>query len=258
MAQANYQSGAPTWLRGPILALVGVAAVALLWQAIIVGWRIPGYLMPGPASVVHAAMTNWNVLATQTSYTLGAAAIGLTISTTFAVILALLFSMSRTLEQASLPAVIAFRSAPVAAVAPIIMLFFGRGIATSIAVVTIVSFFPLLVNVSRGLNAAEPTAVEMMHVYGASRWQQLRFVRIPFALPYLFTGLRVAATSSLLGAMLSEWITGSRGLGFLILESGEMREIELLWAAVLTSVAVSLGVFWLTTAGERRVLRWKG
>lgn len=213
--------------------------------------------MPGPLSVLQAAASQWSTLATQTGYTLGAAAAGLTISTTFAVALALLFTLSRTLEQASLPAVIAFRSAPVAAVAPIIMLFLGRGIATSIAVVTIVSFFPLLVNVTRGLKAADATSIEMMHVYGASRWQQLRYVRIPFALPFLFTGLRVAATSAILGAMLSEWITGSRGLGFLILESGEMREIELLWAAVLMSVAVSLSVFWLTSAGERRALRWK-
>ena len=166
------------------------------------------------------------------------------------------FSMSRRLAQASLPVLIMFRSTPVAAVAPIIMLFFGRGIMTSIAVVTIVSFFPLLVNVTRGLTAPERNALEMMHVYGASRWQQLRFVRIPFALPYLFAGLRVAGATSILGAMLSEWITGSKGLGNLILDAGEMREIELLWAAVLTSVAIALVVFWTTSAGERRLLRW--
>jgi NitT/TauT family transport system permease protein len=76
-------------------------------------------------------------------------------------------------------------------------------------------------------------------------------------LPYLFTGLRVSATSALLGAMLSEWITGSPGMGKLILDSGEMRETELLWATVLTSVVVSLCVFWTTSAAEARLLRWK-
>lgn len=256
MASAGGAGSGSGW-RGAAMAVAGVAGLLVIWQSIILWWRIPGYLMPAPASVLQAVVTNWQVLSVQTGYTLGSAVIGLTISTTFAIALSLLFSMSRALEQATLPAVIAFRSAPVAAVAPIIMLFFGRGIATSIAVVTIVSFFPLLVNMARGLNAADPTSIEMMHVYGASRWRQLRLVRIPFALPFLFTGLRVAATTAILGAMLSEWITGSRGLGFLILESGEMREIELLWAAVLTSVAVSLIVFWLTSAGERRALRWK-
>ena len=244
-------------LRSLLAGVFSVAAILALWQAVIVAWNIPPYLMPTPVSVVRAVGVNWQVLSAQTAFTLGAAALGLMISTTFAILLAIGFSMSRSLAQASLPAVIAFRSAPVAAVAPIIMLFFGRGIVTSIAVVTIVSFFPLLVNLTRGLASSDRNTLELLHVYGASRWQQLVLVRIPFALPFLFAGLRVAGASSILGAMLSEWITGSPGLGNLILESGEMRETELLWAAVLVSVTVALGVFWLTSAGERRVLQWK-
>ena len=118
------------------------------------------------------------------------------------------------------------------------MLFLGRGINTSMVVVTIVSFFPLLVNLMRGLANADRNAAELLHVYGASRWQQLRYVRVPFALPFLFTGLRIAGANAILGAMLSEWITGSRGLGNLILEASELRETELLWAAVLTSVII--------------------
>jgi ABC-type nitrate/sulfonate/bicarbonate transport system permease component len=169
---------------------------------------------------------------------------------------AISFSMNRSLAQASLPVVLVFRSTPVAAVAPIMMLICGRGISTSMAVVTIVSFFPILVNLMRGLASGDRNTAELLHVYGASRWQQLRLARIPFALPYLFTGLRVAGSSAILGAMLSEWITGSKGLGNLILESGEMRETELLWAAVLLSVAIALVVFWTTSAGEKRMLRW--
>jgi NitT/TauT family transport system permease protein len=133
----------------------------------------------------------------------------------------------------------------------------GRGINTSVGVVLIVSFFPLLINLSRGLASADSRTEELLHIYGASRWQQLRYVRIPFALPYLFTGVRVAGASAILGAMLSEWITGARGLGSLILESGEMRETELLWAAIATSVVVALAVFWLTSVGERKVLHWQ-
>lgn len=249
--------GRQAGVRQAFTSILLLLAFFLFWQGMIALWRIPHYLMPGPAAVAQAVAVHWKSLAAQAGLTLGSAAAGLALSSVLAVLLALAFTMNRALEQATLPAVIAFRSAPVAAVAPIIMLFLGRGLATSIAVVTIVSFFPMLINITRGLAAADATAIEMMHVYGASRWQQLRYVRFPFALPFFFTGLRVAATTALLGAMLSEWITGSRGLGFLILEAGEMREIELLWGAVLVSVAVSLLVFWLTTAGERAALRWK-
>jgi ABC-type nitrate/sulfonate/bicarbonate transport system permease component len=239
------------------LALLGAGALVAFWQLLVAGLRIPAYLVPGPPAVLHAFLLNWKLIAAHTGFTLSAAALGLAISTMFASAIAVSFSMSRGVAQASLPLVIAFRSAPVAAVAPIIMLFLGRGISTSMVVVTIVSFFPLLVNLMRGLASADRNAAELLHVYGASRWQQLRYVRVPFALPFLFTGLRIAGANAILGAMLSEWITGSKGLGNLILEASELRETELLWAAVLTSVVIALAVFWLTSAGERRMLRWR-
>jgi NitT/TauT family transport system permease protein len=204
---------------------LGVAIFIALWQLAVVGFRIPKYLVPLPLDVARSVRQNWAVIAGQAGFTLLAAGLGLAASSLFAVAVALSFSMSRNLAQASLPVVMVFRSTPVAAVAPIMMLIFGRGIGTSMAVVTIVSFFPMLVNMMRGLESADRNAAELLHVYGASRWQLLRFVRIPFALPYLFTGLRIAGSSAILGAMLSEWITGSKGLGNLILDAGEMREI---------------------------------
>lgn len=243
-------------LKRVLQVLLGLAVFIGLWQLTVVGFRIPKYLAPMPLDVAKAMQANWSVIAGQAGFTLAAAGLGLAASTLFALGVALSFSMKRHLAQASLPVVMVFRSMPVVAVAPIMMLIFGRGIGTSLAVVTIVSFFPMLVNLMRGLQSADQNAAELLHVYGASRWQQLRLVRIPSALPYLFTGLRVAGSSAILGAMLSEWITGSKGLGNLILDAGEMREIELLWAAVLVSVTIALAVFWATSSAERRLLRW--
>lgn len=238
--------------RGGLAAFLLVA----LWQLAVSGLAIPKYLVPAPYDVALAIASHWDVIARQAGFTLSAAALGLAVSTLAAMAVAISFSMSRSLAQASLPLVLVFRSTPVATVAPIMMLAFGRGMITSMAVVTIVAFFPMLVNLTRGLQSADRNAAELLHVYGATRWQQLRLVRLPFALPYLFTGLRVAGSSAILGAMLSEWITGSRGLGNLILDSGDLRETELLWGAVLISVLIALGVFWATSAGEKRILRW--
>jgi ABC-type nitrate/sulfonate/bicarbonate transport system permease component len=243
-------------VRRLVQVAFGVGLFVGLWHLTVTGLRIPKYLVPLPVDVAKAVQLNWSVIATQAGFTLTAAGLGLAISMVLAIGIAISFSMSRNLAQASLPVVMVFRSTPVAAVAPIMMLMFGRGISTSLAVVTIVSFFPMLVNMMRGLESADRNAAELLHVYGASRWQQLRLVRIPFALPYLFTGLRVAGSSAILGAMLSEWITGSKGLGNLILDSGEMRETELLWAAVLTSVVIAMTIFWTTSAAEKRLLRW--
>jgi ABC-type nitrate/sulfonate/bicarbonate transport system permease component len=138
------------------------------------------------------------------------------------------------------------------------MLFVGRDMGTSVVVVVIVSFFPVMVNLMRGLRDADVLALELMHVYGATRWQQIWMVRAPSSLPFLFTGLRVAGANAILGALLAEWITGSPGLGLLILESGDLREVELLWAAVLVTVAIALAVFAVTSAAEKAVLQSNG
>jgi ABC-type nitrate/sulfonate/bicarbonate transport system permease component len=245
-------------LRPLIKGLLGVATLLVLWQTSIVAFKIPSYILPSPAEVARAFITSRVSLTEHTVFTIVSALVGLAVSCSLAVLLAIAFVTYKPVARISMPLVIAFRSAPVTAVAPLIMLFVGRGLATSVVVIVIVSFFPILVNMMRGLLSADQCALELLHVYGASRWQQIRYVRAPYSLPFLFTGLRVAAASAVLGAMLSEWITGAPGLGVLILESGVMREIELLWAAVLTSVVFALILFFFTSIAERMVLHWKG
>jgi ABC-type nitrate/sulfonate/bicarbonate transport system permease component len=231
-----------------------LACLVLLWWGAIKVFGIAPYLLPAPYSVAHAALLHPALLAKRAGYTLGSAMLGLLLSTGLAGALSIAFINNRALARASMPLVIAFRSAPVAAIAPLIMLMVGRGLGTSVVVVTIVSFFPLYVNLMRGLGAPDRNAVELMRVTGATRWQQLRLLRIPYAMPFLFTGLRVAGGAAILGAMLSEWLTGAPGLGMLILDSGDMRQTELLWAATILSVLVALCVFWTTSWCEQRFL----
>ena len=245
-------------LRWLGMRLAVIVALVLFWRWLIADYAIPAYLVPSPGSVAVAAVAQWRILGSHAGYTLGSAMLGLLINGVFAGTLSLAFTNSARLARASMPLVIIFRSAPVPAIAPLIMLATGRGLGTSVLVVTIVSFFPLYVNLRRGLSAPDRNAVELMRVIGASRWQQFRFVRIPYALPYLFTGLRIAGGGAILGAMLSEWLTGAPGLGMLILSAGDMREVELLWASVILSVTVALCVFWATSAGERAMLAWRG
>jgi len=231
--------------------------VVALWQLATVVFRIPPYIVPSPGAVGQAFITSRKTLAEHAAFTLLSAFLGLIASCCLAVGLAIAFVTYKTVAKASMPIVMVFRSAPVTAVAPLIMLFVGRGLATSVVVVVIVSFFPIMVNMMRGLLSADLCASELLHVYGASRWQHIRYVQAPYALPFLFAGLRVAAASAVLGAMLSEWVTGSRGLGVLVLESGVMREIEVPWVAVITSVIFALIEIFLTAAAGNRVLHRK-
>jgi ABC-type nitrate/sulfonate/bicarbonate transport system permease component len=238
---------------------VGAFAVLLLgaWQGAITIFRIKPYLMPSPASAVAALVEYRRAVAGHLLVTIEEAALGLAISSLTAVTLAALFVTSPVSERALLPFAIALRSTPVVAVAPLITLMAGRGLRTSVLCVTIVSFFPVLVNSLRGFKRTDTRVRELMHVLGASRWQVFRHARLPFALPYIFTGLRTASASAVLGAMLAEWLTGTQGLGYLLLNSAAQRELELLWAGVIVSTLLALAIFWLMVLLERSVSAWR-
>ena len=246
----------PLFRRAGAILLICLSAVAL-WWALLVGYDIPEYLLPHPLDVARAFRTEAETLALMGWTTVASTVVGLAVAALFAVVCAVLFVHSPTLAAASMPILIAIRSTPVAAIAPLAMLALGRGIATSVLVVAMVAFFPILINLMRGLQAVGTQSLELLHVCGASRWQIIRMLRAPASLPYLFTGLRVSGATAILGALLAEWITGNPGLGLLILESAELREVDVLWAAIILAVIVAVTLFSLTSRIERSFVHWK-
>jgi ABC-type nitrate/sulfonate/bicarbonate transport system permease component len=241
-------------LAVPIACIV---VLGLLWQATISIFDVPPYIMPGPLGAWLALVANAREMLAAVGFTLRNAAAGLAVAFLIANGLAAMFVHSDLLSRAVLPLVIGMRTAPVLAIAPLLILLFGRGVGTSIAVVVIVSFFPTMVNAMRGFRAARRNALELMHVLGATRAQTFLKVRLPFALPYIFTGLRSAATGAILSAMLAEWLSGAPGLGTLMLNASSYHKADLLWAAVLVSMAMALIVFTSTSLIERRLLAWR-
>ena len=241
-----------------VAEVAGFAVVLLgAWQGVILAFRIKPYLMPAPAAAFAALVEHRMAIAAHLAVTLQEAGSGLVISSLIAVSLAGLFVGSPVSERTLLPLAIALRSTPVVAVAPLITLMAGRGLRTSVLCVTIVSFFPVLVNSLRGFKRTDARVRELMHVLGASPWQVFRYARVPFAVPYIFTGIRTASASAVLGAMLAEWLTGTQGLGYLLLNSAAQRELELLWAGVIVSTLLAVVVFWVMVLLERSVSRWR-
>jgi ABC-type nitrate/sulfonate/bicarbonate transport system permease component len=242
--------------RSVAIALAFAAAAIVLWHAAVVGFAIPHFVMPTPGAAWQAFHDNRPEIGGALAYTLRSAAIGLALATAIALSLAAMFVASDTATRAILPIVIGLRTAPVLAIAPILILIFGRGVGTSIVVVVIVAFFPIMVNAMRGFRAARRSTLELMHVCGASGVQTFLKVRFPFALPYIFTGLRAASASAILSAMLAEWLSGAPGLGTLILDAASYRDLGLLWAAVVVSMIMAFSIFALTAGAERRLLTW--
>lgn len=238
-----------------ILSPVLFAVVLIgLWKLAVMGFSVPPYIMPPPEAAFAAFQTNIAKIGMSVFFTVRNAAAGLAVAFVIGISLATIFVSSQRATQAVLPIVIGLRTAPVLAIAPILIMIFGRGIGTAIAVVVIVSFFPILVNAMKGLSSTRKNALELMHVLGAGWFQTLVKVRLPFALPFIFAGLRSASTSAILSAMMAEWLSGAPGLGTLILDAASFRKTALLWAAVVVSMILAFAIFWLTTAAEKRLI----
>jgi NitT/TauT family transport system permease protein len=240
-----------------IWALVIIAGLFVLWAGAIRAFHIPDYVIPRPSTTLATIVARWPIILGNAWYTAQVAAVGLVLATAMALTIASVFTASRTVARTAMPLVIALRSAPLVAIAPLITLIAGRGFATGVTVVVIASFFPLLVNALRGLASVPQNAYELMHVLGATKPQILRMVRFPFALPHIFTGIRVASSSAILGAMLAEWLTGQHGVGYLILDSADTRDLELLWAAILAATALAFIAFALSMMAEKALGGWR-
>jgi NitT/TauT family transport system permease protein len=240
-----------------VWALAIMAGLFGLWAGAIRLFTIPDYVIPTPSATLATIIARWPMILGHVWYTAKVAAVGLVLSTAIALTIASAFTASRTVARTAMPLIIAMRSAPLVAIAPLITLIAGRGFATGVTVVVIASFFPLLVNALRGLASVPQITYELMHVLGATKLQILRMVRFPFALPHIFTGVRVASSSAILGAMLAEWLTGQHGVGYLILESADTRELELLWAAILAATALAFAAFALSVMAEKALGRWR-
>ncbi len=247
-------------LRGLAAILPTVAVVlafALAWKLIVLAFAIPPYILPPPETAAAAVVKNAGALAVALTLTLRNALAGLVVALVLAVSLAALFVTSPTAMRAVLPIVVTLRTAPVLAIAPILIMIFGRGVGVAVAVVVIVCFFPIMVNAMKGFSSTKANALDLMHVLGASATSTFLKVRLPFALPFIFAGLRSAATAAMLAAMLAEWLSGAPGLGSMILDASAMKKSALLWAAVLVSMAAAFAIYAITAAAERHFTSWR-
>lgn len=257
-------------LLGRFGSFVLSVAVALgAWQLFLVVFDVDDFNGRGPVDVWQhlvtddGAMTNGGLLTVAESRsqlwdgsvtTLRDAGIGLLAGSVAAVLVAVAFTLWRSVEQTLLPLAMVLRSVPLVAMTPLIAVIFGRGLAGVAVVAGIVTFFPTLVNLTLALRSTPKEAVDLCHAYGASAAQTLRKVQLPVALPALFSSLRIAAPLALVGALLAEWLVTGDGLGGLMQLSMNTFEKDQLWSGVVLVTVYSVGLYSLIGAVERRVL----
>jgi ABC-type nitrate/sulfonate/bicarbonate transport system permease component len=244
-------------MRSRVLpALVFSLLVLGGWQAGTVLSGVSPLLLPSPWQVARSLVANVPLLASNALVTLQEILIGFALGALAGVGLGLVLSWSRLAERALYPWLVGSQMVPIVAVAPILVVWFGFTIIPKVLVVALVCFFPVVVNTADGLRAVGPETVDLRRTLGASKARILRTVRLPFALPYVFSGLKVAMALSVVGAVFGEWVGSSEGLGYLMLALNNQLATIDLFAAVLVLSLLGITLFFLVGVIERVALPW--
>ena len=238
----------------PVVVIV-IAAIGLL-EAIVVLNDIPHWKLPAPSSVGEELWTSRGLLLNHAGVTLEEVLIGFTIALAGSTLLATLMNFSRTLERVIYPSVVAATTIPVIVIAPLLLIWVGYGIQHKVIVVALISFFPIVVNTVDGLKAADPDMINLLRTLGANRWQVFIKAQIPTALPFLFSGIKIAITVSVIGAVVGEWAGSSEGLGYLAVRSKSQFLTERVYASIVVLSAMAIALFLAAGLLERLLLPW--
>ncbi len=240
--------------------LIPASLVALLlgaWELAVRALAVPVYILPPPSRIAVAFVTRFPVLARHGATTLGEIALGLALAATLGFLLAVALYYSRSLERGLRPFIVASQMVPVFAIAPLLVVWLGFGIWPKVVVTALIGFFPVVVSELDGLHSAKREAVDLLLSMGATRRQLLTKLLLPASLPSLFSGLKLAATLSVVGATIGEWVGARRGLGFFMLESNARLRVDLVFAAILMLTFIGLLLFAALRIIERWALRWR-
>ena len=238
------------------LPVLGAASILFTWQFLLPWLGVPAYIVPTPTAISGVFQKNFALLMDNLRPTLIEALAGFVIGNLAAVLLAVLFVHNRILQATYFPIVLFFNTIPILALSPIIILIFGLGMTPKIVIAAVICFFPTLVNMIRGLDSASDNEHELFRVLSATRSEIFWSLRLPRALPMLFSSLRIASATAVIGAIVGEWIGSDKGLGALIIQASFNYQSDRLYAAIVLSSCLSIVLFCAVVLVERRVIKY--
>jgi len=237
----------------PVLLIL---LLLILWQVGTWLTGVPKWLLPSPLQVVSAGIEAADLLGPHTWQTLKETWLGLGLSLVIGLGLALAIDFSALLRRTLYPVLVASQTVPILALAPLLIIWFGYGILPKVIVVALVCFFPIVVSTADGLRAADPDLIALLRAMGASRRQIFTKVRFPGSLPSFFSGLKIAITYSVVGAVIGEWVGASQGLGIFMIRSSKNFLTDRVFAAIAVTSLLSILMFGVVMLLERSLLPW--
>lgn len=256
-AQAVYLAAKRRLLwRRRLLPLITFLALLVAWEISVKVFGIRPFIAPAPSAVFHVLVAKFPMLMQNLLPTAIEAISGFLIGNIAAVTIATAFAYKDSLEEAFFPIAVMVNTIPVVAKAPILVLLLGNGMEPKIAIAALICFFPTLVNMTRGLRDVNPQQLELMHVLSASPSEIFLKVRLKNSLPYLFSALKIAASTAVIGAIVGEWIGSTVGIGALIIQATYNFDSPLLYATIVVGSVFSASFFGAISWAERYFLTW--
>jgi NitT/TauT family transport system permease protein len=261
--EGTIQTGVPRarWaeaLRAWIPALAVFFGVLVIWQTIDILFAVPNYILPSPVEIVAEIQERLPHLLRELGWTMVEAVGGFVLGSGVAFLTAAVFVHVRVVERSLYPWAVVLQTVPIVAMAPLLTIWFGFGLSPKIVIAAIICFFPMLVNSTRGLRAISPQALELMRILSASRRDIFFRLRLPSSLPYVFSGLKVASTLAVIGAIVAEFTGADRGIGYLVVAASYRIDTRLMFAGITLSSAAGILFFNLISGLEKLFLRWPG
>jgi len=252
-------SGARRVLLPLALVIAGIGAwqLAAEWDLLADALSIEPFLIPAPSEVAEALWTDRALLLDDAWVTLQEVVLGFALALAAGLAFATVLHLSETLRRAFYPLLVASQTVPIIVVAPILVVWFGFGIGPKLAIVALICFFPITVNTLDGLRSVDPDLVKLMRTLDASRLGIFLRAEAPSALPFAFSGAKIAIAVAVIGAVFGEWSGSSAGLGHLMLQASAQLETARLFAAVVVLSTFAVGLFGLLSVVERRVAWWE-
>lgn len=241
-----------SWLSPAILLTVLVS----LWEFAVVSGTVREHILPAPSRILADFLPSLPVMGVHIQATLAAAFTGLAIATALAVLLAVLMDVSPPLRKAVYPLLLVSQTVPLIALAPLFAIWFGLGLLPKIVIVVLVCFFPIVVGLYDGIASVDPDLMDLMRTMNATPLQIYRHVKLPAAMTGFFSGMRIAATYSIMGAVIGEWMGGSAGLGIYMMRARSSFNLVHLFDAILVIVALSLLVFFAIDRLQGVLMPW--
>lgn len=229
---------------------VFLIVVLILWEGAVRGLDMPAWLLPAPSRIFQRFLKT-ETLWYHTGLTLVEALAGFSLSAVLGIMLSAGIAHSKFLERGVFPYIIVSNSIPIIAIIPLLTIWFGFGISPKIMIAAIITFFPIVTNTTRGLKSADPQILDFMHSINATRWEIFSKVQFPSALPYIFAAFKIAASLSLVGAVVAEFYGADRGLGFLVIISATQLQTDLLFVSITVLAVLGVSLFTFFARLER-------